>query len=187
MSSRGKCWREWFPDCFQWPVKGREFPRPHQWWKLQSATRYRSARGWGGFKMYFSYVSLWDPWSFLMFWNSLPGIEGLSFPCFSNLLPGIGEKKQQSVVLRIFHAPWHIFCVWKKARTTFWCIVVSQSRGDRSKTWENFMDSGSQSETYTNCQSYGQPFCGCMDSMRSLTNKEVPPIFDPQLHITVTF
>ena len=44
------------------------------------------------------------------------------------------KTKQQSVVLRIFHAPWHIFCVWKNARTTFWCIVVSQSRGDRSKT-----------------------------------------------------
>ena len=37
-------------------------------------------------------------------------------------------------VLRIFHAPWHIFCVWKNARTTFWCIVFSQSRGDCSKT-----------------------------------------------------
>ena len=66
--------------------------------------------------------------------------------CGSGIFP---HKKymSQSVVLRIFHAPWHIFCVWKNVRTTFWCIVVSQSRGDRSKTWENFMDSGSQSET----------------------------------------
>ena len=60
------------------------------------------------------------------------------------------KTKQQSAVLRIFHAPWHIFCVWKNVRTTFWCIVVSQSQGDRSKTWEDFMDSGSQSETYKN-------------------------------------
>ena len=58
------------------------------------------------------------------------------------------KMNQQSVVLRMFHASWHIFCAWKNARTTCWCIVVSQSRGDRSKTWENFMDSGSQSETY---------------------------------------
>jgi hypothetical protein len=27
------------------------------------------------------------------------------------------------------------FVCGKKARTTFWCIVVSQSRGDRSKKW----------------------------------------------------
>ena len=64
------------------------------------------------------------------------------------------KTKQQSVVLRIFHASWHIFCVWKNARTTFWCIVVSQSRGDCSKTWENFMDSGSQSETYNKTKSH---------------------------------
>ena len=74
-----------------------------------------------------------------------------SFPCFSNLLPGIGEKaKHQSVVLRFFHTLWHIFCAWKTVRTSFWCIVVSQSRGDRSKTWEHFMDSGSQSNTNVN-------------------------------------
>ena len=40
---RGKCWYKLFPDCFRWPVRGREFPTPLQWWKLQSATRYRSA------------------------------------------------------------------------------------------------------------------------------------------------
>ena len=66
------------------------------------------------------------------------------------------KTKQQSVVLRIFHTPWHIFCVWKNARTPFWCIVVSQSRGDRSKTWENFMDSGSKSETYAFLNNLGQ-------------------------------
>ena len=58
------------------------------------------------------------------------------------------KRKHQSVVLRNFHTLWHIFWVWKTVRTTFWRIVVSQSRGDRSKTWENFMASGSQSETY---------------------------------------
>ena len=71
-----------------------------------------------------------------------------SFPCFLNLLPGIGEKtKHQYVVLRVFNTWWHIFCVWKTVKTTFWRIVVSQSRGDCSKMWEHFMDSGSQSET----------------------------------------
>ena len=55
------------------------------------------------------------------------------------------KTKQQNVVLRIFHAPWHIFCVWKNARTTFWCIVVSQFPG---RPFKNVMDSGSQSETY---------------------------------------
>ena len=56
------------------------------------------------------------------------------------------KTKLQCVVLRIFHAWWHIFCVWKTVKTTFWRIVVSKSWEDCSKMWEHFMDSGSQSE-----------------------------------------
>ena len=52
------------------------------------------------------------------------------------------------VVLTVFHTWSYIFCVGKIIKTTFGHIVVSQSRGDCSKMWENCMDPGSQSETY---------------------------------------
>ena len=71
------------------------------------------------------------------------------------------KTKHQNVVLRVFHTLWHIFCVWKTVRTTFWRIVVSQSRGDRSKMWENFMDSGSQSETYIGFRQTKHVVCLC--------------------------
>ena len=43
--------------------------------------------------------------------------------------------KHQIVVMRVFHAWWHIFCVWKTVRPTFWHTVVSQMRGDCSIMW----------------------------------------------------
>ena len=61
-----------------------------------------------------------------------------------NLLPAI----HCNVVLPVFHAWCHIFCVWKIIWTTFWCIVVSQLQGDCFRMWENFRDRGSQSKTY---------------------------------------
>ena len=61
------------------------------------------------------------------------------------------KTKHQCVGLRVFHAWWHIFCVWKTVRTTFWRIVVSQSREDCYKMWEHVMDSGFLSETYALC------------------------------------
>ena len=48
-----------------------------------------------------------------------------------------------NVVLTVFHTWWCIFCVWKIVRTTFQRIVVSQSWGDCSRMWENYMDPGS--------------------------------------------
>ena len=116
----------------------------------------------------------------LLCFSPIPG-EGLKskenfVPYFSLLFKPFPrdwrKRKQQSVVLKIFHAPWHIFCVWKNIRTTFWCIVVSQSRGDRSKTWENFMDSGSQSETYISWS------CVLRYSPNPLKN---PPLLEPSI------
>ena len=53
-----------------------------------------------------------------------------------------------NVVLTVFLVWWYIFCVLKFVRTTFWQIVVSQSWGDCSIMWENFMNPGSESATY---------------------------------------
>ena len=39
------------------------------------------------------------------------------------------------------------FVFGKTVRTTFWCIVVFQWRGDCSRMWEDFMDPGSESTT----------------------------------------
>ena len=43
--------------------------------------------------------------------------------------------KHKSVFLRVFHAWWRIFCVWKTVRTTFWHKVIHQLRGDCSILW----------------------------------------------------
>ena len=67
--------------------------------------------------------------------------------------------KHQSLVLRVLHAGWHILFMWKTVRDTFWHTVVSQSRGDCSIMWENFMDPGSESATYTlRCQAWDTHF-----------------------------
>ena len=47
-----------------------------------------------------------------------------------------------NIVLTVFHALWCVFCVWKIVRTTFWCIVVSQSRRDCSIMWKKFIYPG---------------------------------------------
>ena len=64
------------------------------------------------------------------------------------------KTKHQSVVLRIFHAPWHIFCVWKNARTTFWCIVVSQVLGIKSNTAWNLKCPRAMPTLFPACSSY---------------------------------
>ena len=79
---------------------------------------------------YWSQIAGRRSWKVEQLWDkSVPYLSYLSKPSPRDWR----TKKPQSVVLRVFHAWWHTSCVWKIVRTTFWPIVVSQSRGDCSR------------------------------------------------------
>ena len=79
---------------------------------------------------------LWD--------RFVPQIFSISWPFPRDWRPTM----HCNVFLKVFHSWWYIFFLWKIVRTTFWRIIVSQSRGDCSIMWENFMNPGSESATF---------------------------------------
>ena len=73
-----------------------------------------------------------------------------SFPCFPDLVPGIGEHWCIAHLFgQFFHTWCRIFCGWEIFRTAFWCIVVFKLRGDCPRTYTKFMVPGSESANYT--------------------------------------
>ena len=82
-------------------------------------------------------IARWRSWN----WDKLCD----SFPCFSNLLPVIGEQQNIKVWFSKFSTHEDVYFVCEKLSELHFDTHL---RGDSSIIWENVMHRGSQSATY---------------------------------------
>ena len=61
------------------------------------------------------------------------------FSCFGTVFPGLGDNYESNEVLTVFHTQKICHSVWKTLRTTLWCFVFLQSRGEGLKSKNNFV------------------------------------------------